>query len=125
MSTRSVIALTFVGALLIPTLTYRFGSAVGLESGWLPAVAAFLIGAVACWLVPNGTALLFLAFLVGVPLGIFLDVLVDDFAFSRGRNLFPMEMVFWSKFFLIPGLLGVFLGRAALAMRDNEKDQAI
>ena len=98
---------------------------IALDSGWIPAIVAFLIGVTACWLAPNGIAALFIAFLVGVPLGVLFDVLIDWLVFSRGRNLFPMEIFFWGKFFLLPGVLGVFLGRVVLAMRDYEKNQAI
>lgn len=122
---RSAPLLVFAAATVVPTVLHRFGSTLGLESMWVPIVVAFVVGFIGCWMAPRSIGLLFLALFVGVPLGVFVDAMTDIYVFVRGRNLLPIEIILWGKFFFIPAALGVFICRVFIAARNSEKENAI
>ena len=76
-------------------------------------VGVFLLGAAwASWLSSASLWTVALLFYVGIPLGTIVDVIIDSVAFSRGRNLFPFEIIQWWIMGVIPVALGVMWGRS-------------
>ena len=49
-------------------------------------------------------------FLGGTAVGVLIDVVVDWVVFSKDRNLFPFEIIWWWFIGAIPIIVGVFSG---------------
>ena len=108
-------------SVLVPLLTGAVASiAASRTSELLPTFGAIAVGlgvviffAGAMWSasrtdIPRWVSVV--GFLGGTAVGVLIDVVVDWVVFSKDRNLFPFEIIWWWFIGAIPIIVGVFSG---------------
>jgi len=103
--------LPFFLGIAAPIVIYRTLQLFGTkETAITLIVAALVLGAAAAYassrIGGRSWAIAGLMY-AGIPIGTFIDVMVDSFLFSNDRNLFPLEIVMWWIVGAFPVALGV------------------